>query len=522
MNQKDIILLERKIAIGMIACTEYIKTAQSIIELKWIQSQEAKMIIGWCLDFYKKYKKAPKQEIQDIFLEKIRTTNIPEKKAGLVEEILSSLSEELEEENDINVPYLLDQTVTYSKACKLNGYAEQIQEEVQNGNILEAEQILSEYQAPENIASKAVIPLATVNQNRKAFENSASPLLKYPGDLGDLININMTRESFVAFLGQNKSGKSFLLMDAMFRGAAQGKKVLFIQCGDMSEDQMSRRNGIYLTKKSDLQKYCGKLYIPVMDCVHNLNGECDFKHRERRNDSAPLGIYDEKYLRNDITKDELIEAYEDFPDHRPCYNCKRYRDENSANFRGSIWYKERPPIEPLNWKYSYKLIQKKYLPLMNRIRLITYPSDNLTMSKLNAETDLLSKKGFDPDIVLLDYMELMAPDTDTKMMSTRDQKNMKWKRGRQYSQERKILFITVDQSDTLGFDKTFLGKSNFSEDRRILDHVTFMAGLNSNNNERLKGIMRINPIVSRESDTNSFVYVFNRLQIGRPILGSFY
>ena len=521
MNQKDLILLERKIAIGMIASTEYLKSAKNIIELKWVQSKEAQMIMGWCIDFHKKYRKAPKSEIQNIFLEKMRTTSIQKNKGLLIEEILESLSDELEEENVFNVPYLVDQTVTYAKVCKLNGYAENIQEEVQNGNILEAELLVSQYQSPEQITSKAITPLKTVQQNKDAFENTTNPLLRYPGDLGHMLNMNMTREGFVCFMGQNKVGKTQALSDAMFRGAAQGKNVLFVQCGDLSENQMNRRNAIYLAKKSDQEQYCGKLLIPIMDCIHNQTGECDLPQREK-DSHGPLSSFDEKYIRNDLKYSELKEAFDEFPAHVPCYNCKRNAQLPSKYFKGGIWYRERPRVEPLGWKESYHLIKKKYSKLMDKIRLITYPSDTLTMSALNAETDLLDKQGFTPDIVIIDYIELMAPDYDTKMLATRDQKNMKWKRGRRYSQERKILLLTADQSDAQGFKKTFLGKDNFSEDRRILDHVTFMAGLNVTTEEKKKGIMRINDIVSRETEGTGYVHVMQRLQIGRPVLGSFY
>jgi len=136
MKLTELIHLERKIVIGLITNTKFLKTVQNIIELKYVNSPEAKMIIEWCFDFYKKYQKAPKEEIQDIFMEKLRNDKIPKNKAQFIEDILESLSDEYTD-GGINIDYLRDQTILYSKTCKLNGYAEQIQDEVQSGNILE-------------------------------------------------------------------------------------------------------------------------------------------------------------------------------------------------------------------------------------------------------------------------------------------------------------------------------------------------------------------------------------------------
>ncbi len=523
MDQKNIIYLERKIAIGMIVSTPFIKIADTIIEIEWVQSKEARMIMRWCLEFYHLYKKAPESEIQSIYMDKVQNTNIQKDHASLIEDILENLSEDFEEEKEINIKYLTDQLVLYAKACKLNGYAEQIQDEVQDGKILEAEQMLINYKPPENIQSNAVTPLNTLQQHKEAFLSVSDPILKFNGDLGDMVNHTMTRESFVVLLGQNKVGKTFWLMKSAIQAAEQGRKVTFFQAGDMSQAQLERRIGIYFAKKSDLKKYCGPLYIPVLDCVYNLTGDCDLKTREGGHKApGPLESKDEKYIIKELSKEELIEAFEDYPDHKPCYNCKRLRSDTPNQFRGSIWYKKKSEVNPLGWKECYKLMNKKYRKIMNRIRIITYSSEGLTMGKVNAELDILERSGFITDVCIMDYMDLLGPDPDTKNLALRDQENKKWQRARRLSQDKRLLLLSASQSDSGGFSKYFLSKENFSEDRRKLDHVTAMYGLNMTDKEKKKGVMRFNDIVGRETEGTSFVYVFNRLQMGQPLLGSFY
>jgi hypothetical protein len=119
-------------------------------------------------------------------------------------------------------------------------------------------------------------------------------------------------------------------------------------------------------------------------------------------------------------------------------------------------------------------------------------------------------------------MDLIAPDNDKINMQTRDHENKKWQRARRLSQEKKVLVLSGSQSNAGGFKKFLLEKTDFSEDRRKLDHVPAMFGLNMTIEEKRKGIMRINDIVSRDTEGVSFVHVLHRLQMGRPVLGSYF
>jgi len=304
----------------------------------------------------------------------------------------------------------------------------------------------------------------------------------------------------------------------MFKAVKQNKKVAFVQCGDMSQSQMERRQAIYLAKKSDMIQYCGVQYIPVLDCIYNQNGDCEHDHRENLDGLFPFDGKKEKEIKN-IKQFELIKAFEENPEHVPCYNCKRKRYKD---FKGCIWYRKKDTASPLTWKECSLLIKRKHKKLLSNIRLITYPSDSLSMSKLNMELDILEKSNFVPETLILDYMDLVTDDKEDRKEPTRDRINIKWKKGRRISQERKILFVTATQSDAPGFNKLFLGKDNFNNDRRILDHITALFGINQTLNEKKKGLFRINDIQSRETEGGNYVNVLQRLQIGSPILGSFY
>ena len=518
--------LERRIVTACILNTKFLKMVYPLIKVKWFKSEESRRIAGWCVSYFRKYSKAPKKEIQNIYLSKIK--NLDTDSASLIEDTLFSLSKQFKKKkNKIDVEYLFDETEKYLKKRQLQNLINSAQEELDSGDLTEATLIASNFTPIQRITSNAIIPLSTSKGIREVYEDQFTPLFTY-GDtpLGNMINRTLCKGCFVSILAQNKGGKSFTLMDMGMRAINAGCNVVYFQAGDMTQKQQERRQGIWLTKKSDMPEYCEPLYIPVLDCVYNQNGDCDFRDRESK--FYPFENYTPEQLRgeaetNNIKVSELKERVKEIKNHKPCINCIRSIDSRRhRNFKGTIWYKKRKRVSPLIWKDVYKAVKNGFHKKLSKMRMITYPTEKLTMSMIKQENDILKKQGFFAQVMLIDYMDILAPDTDTKTMSLRDQENIKWARARALSIMEDILIIAPTQADAKSFKQKIVDKSNFTEDKRKLDHVTGMIGINMTNHEKIKGIARYNDIVQREVEGSKIVHVMHRLQTGRPILGSFY
>ena len=517
------LFLERKIIIGLIVSKKYLNRISTIFDPLFLESKEAKIISSWCFDYFNKYQKAPKKQIETIFWNKSK--KLEKEHAELIELILESLSNDYSS-NQINFNYLMDETEQHFKKQALKIHIDCIQDELEQGNTLEAEKLIYDFKPVEQVKSNAIIPLETVEQIKAAHESIDEVLINYGSTaLGKLINQAMVREALVGLIGQNKGGKTWIFIDLAIQAAKTGSKVVFFQAGDLSQAQFERRISIYYAQKSDIQKYCDPLYIPVLDCVYNQTG-CDLDIREGGSDALfPFPDLNSKDIRchykskNPVTYYKLVKAYREFKEHKPCYNCLRFG--NPYAFKGSTWYKRKSKVKPLTWKETYDL-RNKYSHTLKNVRLITYSNESLTIKKVEIELDLLEKKGFIPDVIIIDYADILEPDKDTLRSSTRDQENKKWQRARKLSQDRKILVIMGTQSDAQGFDAPLLSRKNFNEDRRKLDHMTALFGLNMLPMEKERGLMRINSILNREEKSNEVVTVFHRYEIGRPILGSYF
>ena len=499
--------IERQITTAAILNTDYLRQIEEFYKPQYIEANSARKILEWCFSYYRKYKKAPGKHIQNIYVHKLKNKQIDKKTAQVVELVLENLSQN---EEVTNVGYLVDQTKEYFKQRSLLILSEDIQNELEQGNIIDAEAIALSYKPPTELIKNDIDPFTKQVKPiiRKAFEERKNPLIRFPGALGKFWNHELVRGGFVALMGHEKIGKTFLLIEMAMRAIRSKAKVAFFQAGDMTEAQQARRIAIYLNKRSDQERYCRGMFVPKLDCWLNQCDECDRDERE----SDEL-IFKKK---KDITYNSLVEAVAKYPDYRPCHNCR--------NIIGSVWLEWRKPIQPLTAKHAYKSLITFGRRYKGRLRISTHANEELTITKVERILEQWEKSiDFIPDVVIIDYADILAPCRDIYRLEFRQQQNKIWQRMRALSEKKQVLLLTATQAKATSYNKKLLDLSDYSEDKRKYAHTTAMYGLNQLPDEKRIGLLRINELVIRESDFDRErpVTVLQRLQMGRPFIGSY-
>jgi hypothetical protein len=509
-------MIERKVLIGLITSTNYLQQLNSEWKPEYLESPTARLLSGWCWEYFDKYHKAPMRDIEGIYIEKLKK-GINEELANEIEsEILPELSEQYENENP-DIEYLLDQTRAYLKERQIAIHVETVGGLIEKGDVQQAQNEIEKFNIVEGGKVEG-LDLSSPEMLEKidvVFDTTYQNVIKFPGALGDFWNDQLVRGGFVSLMSPDKRGKTYMLLEFMMRAYKQKRKVAFFQAGDMTENQQLARICIYLAKKSNLEKYCGTLYVPEQDCIKNQLDMCSKKVRE-----CKFGVFEDKSDRKDITKQDLIEALKDYPDYKPCYNCVEWQ----KNKWGSVWLKKIEVKNPLSKREAKKWIKKFFIDTKRSIKMTTYSNDTLTLSEMKRVLQKWKREeNFVPDVVIIDYADLLVAE---KEREHRHKENEIWKGLRGLSQELDALVITATQTDSDSYSKDRLEMRNFSEDKRKLAHVTAMYGLNQDSKGREKeiGVLRINKIVVREGDFHSSqeVNVLQRLEIGRPFLGSYY
>lgn len=509
--------IERRIITGLIVSDEYIRKVLPFWRDDLLLAPEAQRIARWCIEHFEKYGKAPDRDIEAVYMDALRAEGLPKDEAEIIEIILQRISDDYGRGTQFNAAYLYDQTVRHFRTREITELGEELTGLAARGHVEEADEALQAYH-PQSWVTARGLELGSEEgfaSIERAFAESTTPVVSYPGALGDMFNQHLVRGGFVAFLAPEKRGKTFLMMDLCFRAVRKRANVVFFQAGDLNENQFLRRVGIYLTGRSDLERYCATHFRAVGDCVYNQYNDCDLDGR-----NCQTGIYEGDHgewgRKESETIENLTEQRGKHPEYSACaaYECKRRWP--------TVWLQEEPEVTPLTGAAAAAQARRFFSRYRRRIKVATYPNSILTCAEIRSCLDEWERTdGFVADVIIVDYADIMTE----RVQDFRHRQDAIWRGLRGISQERHALLVTATQADAKSYKQNRLTMSNFTEDKRKLSHVTAMWGLNQSPDGREKrlGLLRVNEMVARESDfsADNEVVVMQDLSAGRSFLGSY-
>lgn len=511
-------MIERKILIGFIISTEFNQRLKGKWNPVFFESSTAKRLASWVKEYFDKYNKAPGKDIESIFYSKSKKGLPKELVDEIEQDILPSLSEEYEQE-DFNLEYYTEKAINYFNTRNLLRFSDEIKGLINDDKLKQAENLALSFKNLMKDDSNCIdlSNKSIIEEVKKAFTINNDILIEYPGQLGVFWNDQMVRGGFVALMGPEKRGKTWLLYDLARKGSQQGRKVAFFQAGDMTKEQQLRRICISLRRKSDKEKYIGKLLTPVLDCIHNQIDSCDKEERE-----CTFGVLKMNFetVRDKITFHEIKEAYYSNKKYKNCFNCKEFDRSNW----GTPYVKEKVINNTLSINEAEKAIETFFVCNKRSFKLSTHANGTLTINTMKLILENWEKQeGFVPDIIVIDYADLLV---DTEYKEERHKQNAIWKGLRGLGQDKHCLMITATQTDSDSYSRDTLRLKNFSEDKRKYGHVTAMYGLNQDPGGREKelGVLRINELVLREDKFNSTnqIHILQDLRRGNPVIASYW
>jgi hypothetical protein len=113
----------------------------------------------------------------------------------------------------------------------------------------------------------------------------------------------------------------------------------------------------------------------------------------------------------------------------------------------------------------------------DQLRLSCHPNGTLSVQDVSSMLNDWSREDWRPDVVCIDYADILAPPAGIK--DSLEQTDMNWKLMRRLAQEHHCLVLTATQAnaDAYKTDRA-LRRSNFSGRKTKLAHVGGMLGLN--------------------------------------------
>ena len=164
--------------------------------------------------------------------------------------------------------------------------------------------------------------------------------------------------------------------------------------------------------------------------------------------------------------------------------------------------------------------QKKLRRLFRggNFKVFAEPAYSLTVEKLETKLDDLNHDGFIPDVIIIDYADIMLP--SNRSMDYRNQLDDIWKRLRALAQKRKCAVFTASQANRSAINKE-VGAESISEDIRKLAHVTSMVSISKDDFCRKNSLAMFTQLAVREGEPiTDKVIATQCLSLGRSVLDS--
>lgn len=453
---------EKTVLIGMIVDDTVCGRIASKWNREMFRSKWSNLVGSWCVKHFERYQKAPGQKIEDRFRSWAERSK-DDSTISLVEQFLSGLSEEWDPlKRDSNSDYVLDVAGKHFALVQQEKLKEELEDAIADKDPDKASDLLSQFTRINLGSGEWIDPFQDKEAIKEAFESNTEPLIHYPGDLGKFYGDRLERDGLICFEGPEKRGKTFLLMDIVFRGVEQRRKVAYWQVGDMSRNQIMRRLMVRVSQH------------PLKPGAYKIPRKILLRREEQ--EGKPK-------IMPDVKADDLV--FE----------------------------------EGLDWRKALKAckdFQRKQIKSLDHyLRMCVHPNNTVSVRDIHGALTEWSREGWVADVVVIDYADILR--MDYPGMEKRDQINQTWMDLRRLSQEFHCLVVTATQTNAASYKAAVVKREHFSEDKRKRAHSTGNIGLNQSEQEKKLGVMRLNWIQLREGEylESRCVYV-----AGNPALGN--
>jgi len=440
----------RRVLIGMVTdrtvCARIASqwTSEGLFSSRW-----ENMVGTWSIKHFARYGQPIGRSIEATF-ETWAEKRTDEETIRLAEQFLNALSDEYDREDRLASDYLLDLAGRHFNAVQMKKLMEEVEVELEMGRVQDAAERLQAFRRVELGLGSVCSPAQEFELWADAFDaEQARSLIEFPDPFGRFVGNVFSRDSFVSITGAFGRGKSWWLQDVAFRAIRQKRRVLVIDCGDMTRRQVLKRMG-------------------------------------QRAARRPRQTMDVKWPIRFETVDE-----------------------------GPIIEKRR--LEAVNARKAFRAWSR--MDRVGRFRLMVHSSGSLSAEQLAAHVANGEREGWVPDVIVLDYADLLALPSG---MEKREGIDETWRRLRRLSQDFHCCVVTATQGDAASYRASLIRAGNFSDSRTKNDHVTAALGLNVGDEDKNRGVTRVNWLKRRDEafSENWQIAVAGCLAIGCPLMVS--
>ena len=426
------------------------------IKLNYFDIDYTRTVVSWVMDYYKKFRNSPKQDIISVY--RSRCDEIQDD--ALKELILNYIQELGKNEIAINnEDYLVDKCKDFIEYKAMEIYTEEIQSCLDTKNMDKARQIQSEYRKVSTVNTNEVDimdpdSIATIVDDLNEVDEE---LFTLPDVLTDVIG-KIHRNDFIAILAPPKKGKTWILQ---YLGILAMKQHLNVTIVSM---EMTRAETVQRLWKSLFGVKSGTVRpgrYETAKFVEDCNEQGKFR-------AEPFDFV----VKEDAGKD--VSSLQ-----------KELRRNNQ--YQGHL-------------------------------EVIAYPAFGESVIGITNKIEEMAENGFVTDVLIIDYADITKPIGGSS--EVRHQLDAIWKHLRGFASRFHCAVITASQTNRSGLSSSVIGGEAIGEDFRKLAHITSMVSLEQTPKMRKNHVMRIRNIALRKGESKDEPCMFCQcLPLGQFVFG---
>ena len=337
---------EKDFVTSLIMSDKCCQTLIPYIKLSYFDVDYARTVISWVLDYYKKFKQAPKDNITSIY--RTRCDEIQDE--ALKELILNYIQELGKNEIQINnEDYLVDKGKDFIDYKALKIYTQELNACLETRSMDKARKVQQEYKkiSTTEINECDLMDLGDKIIIENALAQEEEVLFKLPGAMNDVFG-NTHRNDYVLILAPPKRGKSWLLQKIGIEALKQRLNVTLVS--------------MEMTREEVIQRLWKALWGTESGLI-------------------PDGSYEACRFVEDTSEEGK-------------YRCELV-DVNVKN--------KGKPVAALQKRLQ---VNNGY---MGHFRVIAYPAFGASVQEITNRVEELAENGFVTDVLIIDYQDITKP-----------------------------------------------------------------------------------------------------------------
>ena len=463
-----------KILLGLITSSDFLSKYVDVFHEEPLFSEPgSKWIENQCLNYYKKYSKAPESNMVSLYETAIENKTIDDAELSYVETLLCKLSSM---EDSIDSDYLIDSAIMEANIRKVAELSKQISagDKSNIAKTLECIENFKKIESGEKIPVVSIYDSETVSE--KIYEEQGHSLITIPGDLGRELNPIVIPRSTIYVRGPSKGLKSYCCFDIALNAFLNKESVAIFELGDLSEGDSLSRLLTTMSARPVKMPFQPFYSHSESDCILNQYNECMSVNR----------TCNCSMLNSDGT---INQSY------KPCTHCGQL----NKPFPVTSFVTQKQVQEVLDKDKTKRFLQFIGERYNNPLDIYTYSISSCTVSNIRSICEKKANEGNPYSLIVVDHFGLLAPELSDRKSAYWQVADTQSKLLRKISLDLGSAVVIADQTNIRveTDDDGMQTASAFTASQSKNQDATAIVTLNRSKEDIEKQTLRVATVMSR-------------------------